>query len=489
MKSAFTDRIPTWALLALGALATLATGPRWGIAALAWVAPVPYLLYARRVRGWRGWLALAGVLILAHPIQLLQIITPPIPVVAAFGFGLPVAVLVLAPLLSAELLRRRAGETLGLYSFACLSAIMAWVGYAHTELGAWTAPANTQVASLPLLQLTSLVGLAGLGFVMAWVAAAIASVLAMPAAQRRWRHALAAGATVLAALTFGTLRLGATHDRSVTVAAVVTDVGLTPHGAPSADVLASNTDTLFERTRVAAARGARLVVWNEVATLVEPADEAPLIARGGAEAHRLGVDLVLAYGVLRSRTPLYMENKYAFLTNEGQVVATYVKHHPVPAEPSVRGTEPLQLIERPYGRVAGALCYDYDFPALAREQSRLGAELVVVPSSDWRGIDPVHTQMASARAVEGGFSLLRSVRWGASGAFDAYGRVRAWMPVTEANDRVMLASLPIGRVPTLYSVIGDAPIGAAIAFVIVTTLIAVRRTRTFRRVVQASAPA
>lgn len=67
---------------------------------------------------------------------------------------------------------------------------------------------------------------------------------------------------------------------------------------------------------------------------------------------------------------------------------TYQKHHPVPGEPSIRGTEPLRVLARPYGRVGGAICYDYDFPALAREHARLGADLVVVPSSDWRGIDP-----------------------------------------------------------------------------------------------------
>jgi apolipoprotein N-acyltransferase len=64
--------------------------------------------------------------------------------------------------------------------------------------------------------------------------------------------------------------------------------------------------------------------------------------------------------------------------------------------------------------------------------------------------------MARTRAIENGFSLVRSVRWGASAAFDPYGRVRGWMQSTEANDRVMVASVPIGRLHTPYTVLGES---------------------------------
>ena len=107
------------------------------------------------------------------------------------------------------------------------------------------------------------------------------------------------------------------------------------------------------------------------------------------------------------------------------------------------------------GVATGAICYDFDFPALALEQARLGLDLAVVPSSDWRGIDPVHTQMASLRAIEGGFSLLRSTRFGLSAAFDSTGRARAWESSFESKDRVMLATLPARGRPTLYRAIGD----------------------------------
>jgi apolipoprotein N-acyltransferase len=80
----------------------------------------------------------------------------------------------------------------------------------------------------------------------------------------------------------------------------------------------------------------------------------------------------------------------------------------------------------------------------------------VVPASDWRGIDPYHTQMARIRAIEGGFSVVRPVRWATSGAFDAYGRQRAAMSHFEENERVMLATVPTTPAPTLYASIGDS---------------------------------
>lgn len=125
---------------------------------------------------------------------------------------------------------------------------------------------------------------------------------------------------------------------------------------------------------------------------------------------------------------------------------------------SIFGTAPLVAHDHPWGRAAGAICYDYDFPAMARAHARLGAGLVVVPASDWRGIDPYHTQLARIGAISGGFSLVRSVRWATSAAFDAYGRTRATMDGFAADDLVMLATVPVTPVATVYARLGDTPV-------------------------------
>lgn len=148
------------------------------------------------------------------------------------------------------------------------------------------------------------------------------------------------------------------------------------------------------------------------------------------------------------------ENKYLFISN-GQVLDEYFKFHPVPGEGSIKGDRPSKVIEVNYGKVGGAICYDFDFPPLARELSKQGIELAVVPSSDWRGIDPFHSQMAVVRGIEGGYAVLRPARAATSMASDAYGRVRAAMNYFEENDKIMMASIPVKQVGTLYSKVGD----------------------------------
>lgn len=457
------ERVPTAALLAVGALLTVLIGPRWNVAALAWVSGAPFLLVARRARSAKAWAQLGAVLVGALSLQVLKIITPPIPWPMAFMFSVPAALGLMVVLGATEALRRRLGEHHGVLAFAALTALLDLGGAAFTEMGAWTATANTQNDALVLLQAASVLGVWGVGFLMAWVMAFVAAAVGAPADVRLGRHGLALGVVLVATLGWGVLRLDGTQARAVTVGAVTTQVGLTPEGLPSAEVLAQNTDALFARTAQAAERGARLVAWPEAATLVWPAGEQPLVERAQAFARARGVDLALAYAVVLKEAPLLLDNKVAFITSEGEVATSYRKHHPVPGEPSLKGTEPLQLVERPYGKVGLAICYDYDFPALAREHARLGAELVVVPASDWRGIDPVHTLMARVRAIEGGFSVLRAVRWSTSAGFDAYGRVRGWLPGQEA-EQVLVTALPLERVGTGYARWGDWPALASLAY-------------------------
>ncbi len=448
----------TW--LWLGGLLTVVTGPRWGIAPLAWVAAVPYLMWARHAQGWRRWAALFGMLLAGYCLQCVIFATPPVPAIAVIGFGPPLALLRFTAIVVGEHVRRRRGDAAGIGAYTAATVVCDWVGYGASPFGAWMATANSQVAWLEFMQLTSVTGLAGPGALMAWAAGTMA--------MSRRAVALGAVAAVVAGVVgWGTWRLDQPlPGRSVTVAAVVTTVGPNEHGLPDAATLRANTDALFERTRVAAARGARLVVWNEIATVIQPEEEAAFTTRATTLAAGLGVDLVLAYAVLEQSNPVLFDNKYLFISETGEVLDEYQKHHPVPGEPSIRGTAPLRMLARPYGVVGGAICYDYDFPALALEQARSAVDLVVLPSSDWRGIDPIHTYMARTRAIEGGFALVRSVRWAPSGVFDAMGRPRGWMTAIDDNDGVLMAQVPVGQRQTIATTLGHTPVWAALAILV-----------------------
>jgi apolipoprotein N-acyltransferase len=63
--------------------------------------------------------------------------------------------------------------------------------------------------------------------------------------------------------------------------------------------------------------------------------------------------------------------------------------------------------------------------------------------------------MTRIRAIEGGFSLLRSANDATSMGFDNLGQLRAAMTSFGDNDHILLASLPVKRTDTLYSRIGN----------------------------------
>lgn len=447
-----------WALL--GIVATILAANRWGVPALVWVAPAPFLVLAARVTGGRGWAWLGLATLIAMTGAIAKIVTPPISPWMMPIFALPMAVGSMVALALWRLSRDRAGPVAALYAWPALTALSDWSGYAHSPLSAWTTSANGLVGDDVLMQVAALGGLGLVGALVAWVPALLATWALRAPGLDLAPHAGLLVAGLVATGLHGAVRLdqGLDTGPTVRVAAVVTDVGIGSGGAlPDDATLAANDDALFARSEAAVARGARLIAWNEAASLLHPAGEPALLARGADFARTHGVDLVLAYAVLVSASPLSLRNEYAWFGADGAELQRYAKHHPVPGEPSIRGETPLGALVRPWGTAGGAICFDWDFPSTARGYAALGAGLVVVPSSDWRGIDPLHTEMARVRAIEAGLSVLRPVRDATSAAFDAYGRTRGWMPADDV-DGVLVVDLPTRPVPTPYARFGDTPV-------------------------------
>jgi apolipoprotein N-acyltransferase len=445
----------------------------WGVGALAWVAPIPFLAYLRATRGAasRAWFALA--LFTGYTLAILKICTAPITPLMSLVFALPTTLLMLAAYQAWDLASRRGPTWLAPLVFAAACVVAEFAQHRFTPFASWGAVAYTQIDNLPLLQVSALLGMAAVSFIVNWVAASLEGTWDSRGSTSR--HLAVTLTVTLTVISWGTIRLGlATPGETVSVAAVGTDatVGGFPH--PSVDEMEVVNQELFVRTTKAASAGAKLVSWTEGATLVLAENEPAFVERLSAAAKGGQIELVAAYIVPDAAARTY-QNKFVWLRPDGRVDHTYLKHHPVPGEPATVGTEPQQVVETAAGRAAGAICYDFDFPALAREQAQLGIDLAVVPSSDWLGIDPIHAQMASVRAIEGGFSLLRSTRMGLTAAFDPYGRSRAWESSFDSKERVVIALLPRHGIKTLYTAIGDIFVLVCAMFIVLA--LAVPRLR------------
>lgn len=427
---------------------------RFNISILAWVIYVPLLLLVRNSNGWKGWGGIFVLLQIALFFHISKIITEPLHPAMAFMYSIPMAAGMWPLLWVYEKVRRRIGELIGVFFFAAIMCVSEWMYFSLTELGSWGAMAYTQVNNLAFLQMTSLFGITFASFFLYLSSAFIALFIASAKRQLFIRPALISLAIFTLFYGYGVVRLDAPAEgENIRVAGIASEMIITPQGIPDKEYLRQGTQTLINKTKQAIDHGAQLVAWNEGATIIFKEQESEFVDELKSISKRSGVDLIIAYIVPIDGIRGF-ENKYVFIS-KGKVLDEYFKFHPVPGEGSIKGDTIAKVADLAYGRVGGAICYDFDFPPLARTLSQQRIDLAVVPSSDWRGIDPYHAQMAAIRGIEGGYALLRPVRGATSIATDAYGRTRASMNYFEENDKIMMATIPLHHVPTLYSKVGD----------------------------------
>ncbi|MEZ4684941.1 MAG: nitrilase-related carbon-nitrogen hydrolase [Bacteroidia bacterium] len=441
---------PAWFLLS-GTISLAMAHLSFGVDVLAWIACVPFLLFLHKTKGVFSRLMFGMVFFIAWSIAILKIITAPIPVALTFLFSAPIAGMQLGGYLLWARIKHPLIRSL---VFPAMMVVLEWIQYSFTPFASWGVAAYTQVDNPAIAQLLSLFGMAGLSFLIYWVNAVIAEVMI----GGKSRLMIAPGIALGLVLIWGSLRLDRSRSQAVdtmTVAAVGTESEIGSWPLPAWEKNERDIRAIFDRTRKAAEAGAELVVWNEAAFFLLPEQEAAWKDSISHLAKSCRTSIVASYVVPFEEPSQYYENKYLFVLPNGTFHHEYLKHEPVPGEPALRGTLPQQVVDLGGIKVGAAICYDYDFPYLAADNRKAGADVIALPSSDWRGIDPIHTQMAAFRAIEQGNSIIRSTRFGLSAAITPYGVMTAQMSSFDENSKLMIARVPSEPVTTLYSVIGD----------------------------------
>lgn len=429
-----------------------------------WIAYVPFLIYLRQTSGTKSRMLFLLGLIVAWSFCIAKIVSPPMPFVMIFLFSIPISLFHLPGYLLWDKFK---DSPYGILLFPSMMMLMEWIQYTFTPFASWGVAAYTQSHNLSLLQTVSLFGMPGLSFLVYWINVCIAEIAIKKKITSLTFH-IPLGATLFM-VVFGALRYDLSKARgkeTIKVAAVGSESDVSGYPLPSKEANDRVKQNLFNKTSLAAQSGARLVVWNEASTFIMPAEETAWRDSLSALSGRLGVPLVAAFIVPISESPMRYKNNYLFFDSTGTLLYMYNKHQPVPGEPAAKGTEPLKVFDVAGVKTGAVICYDYDFPYLAKGYGLLNADLVADPSSDWRGIDPVHSRMAAYRAVEQGHSILRSTRFGLSAAITPYGEFTAQMSSFDRNDKVMMAHLPVKGVTTVYSVIGDIFVYACVGWML-----------------------
>jgi len=409
---------------------------------------------------------------------------------AIFAAGLLVAYLSLFPAVFALILSRlhvRFGRP------ALLLAPAIWVS---TELGRqyvwdgfpWTLLGYSQVTTLPIAQLASIVGVYGLSALLALVSTAGAFVL-IDHTPRRWRVVASTVCVVAVIGIWGEMRLRSSsllgRGAPVRVGVLQGNIEQDEKWNPA------NRQAIISRylsmTREALAQGATFVLWPESATPL-PFEQDIL---GGSAIRRLAIESKATFLIgsdqaeavkapLPGEKPQERAYNAAFLVKtDGTVGAVYRKMHLVPFGEYV----PLQSVLYFVGPIIGAvgdfpsftpgqapvllpvgdhvastaICYEVIYPDLIRRFVRDGSELLTTITNDaWYGRSSAayqHWDQASMRAIEEGRYLARAANTGISGFVDPYGRVIGKTQLFEQATVVRDIRFIADR--TIYSRIGD----------------------------------
>ncbi|QIB67396.1 nitrilase-related carbon-nitrogen hydrolase [Kineobactrum salinum] len=450
--------------LGLGAVFSLfAVGARWDVPLAAWVAPVLLLRFVRLSRPLAGLSLLLVVSVAGALWWSVQLAVPleASMIAACITFGTVFSV----PYVLDRWLAPRVDVVGRLLLFPSAIVTFEFAMATISPLGtSYGTRAITQSEHLALLQILSITGPYGIGFLIGWFATLVNHVWE----EVSWKSCrIPVGAftlVLLAVLIGGSLRLAFFQYEGdyVKIAGISPDMvvrnaaGELLESEASAAALtdeaalrvayAAVEDELIAGTIQAAQAGAKVVVWSETAAMSLGSDER-LLERATEVASEQGIYLNVAVGQPFARNDTYL------IGPDGEHIWSYSKSYPVPGlEPIPPGDTPVPLVETPFGHLTNVICFDADFPALMR----VDADIMLVPGWDWPEMGRTHTlKMARLRAIENGYSLFRQDYNGYSAAFDHLGRTIAGQDTTGPGLHLMFGDLPVSGTRTIYNIVGD----------------------------------
>jgi apolipoprotein N-acyltransferase len=235
--------------------------------------------------------------------------------------------------------------------------------------------------------------------------------------------------------------------------------------------LEESQNKLLALSRNEALAGSKIVAWSEAAVFTVKGDEEKLLEKGAQLARENRIYFLMTVGSLRPGKiefgQKFIENKAVLFDPDGNTLNVFFKNRPVPLiEPSLAGNGDVPVIQTPYGKLAISICYDADFPKLMSQLGKKGADILLLPSGDWKEISSYHAQIAIVRAIENGTGLLRPASGAVSIACDYTGNVVAKRNYFDNGDGLIVAYLPTAGTSTFYSIIGDSFAWACIAGVL-----------------------
>ena len=458
LKSTVIDQ-RSYLWLSIGFIFSLFSNGKWSIPIAVWISLVFMLRFVRTQKPLRGYL-ISGVAFF---------VTYYFSWNSAFSFVIPyfAVISIIAgflgalPFLIDRLIYHRFNGVVSTLVFP-----ITWTTFeffnSYGMAGTWGSLAYTQYGNLPFMQLASITGIFGIVFLITWFASAFNLVWERDFNWLKSRTVIGIFLLSITSVLFlGGARLTIFPPESKTVRIVsitIPDRLPTYTAYKETQKLPSFEDTLKtleSTTRKAVQMEAKILFWQEFAYFVSKENEARFIHQAELIAKKYEVYLLVPMVVFGKDNGV---NKAFFLTPSGETEFEYIKRKPVRGiETSyiIAGQKKPSIAITPYGRISSVICADLDFPGLLREIGKDEVDILLGPALDWKGLDPMHSRISVFRAIENGFSLIRSNGGGLSISTDFQGRTISGLDVHTSQNRIMISDIPIKGVTTLYSKTGD----------------------------------
>ncbi len=421
------------------------------------------ILYFAVAFAWFGETAGAYV----APFGFALVLVPAI--IEGFAFAVAGALVALAYTRAQRMLAPLAG--------AAAFALLEWLR-SIGPLGVPFGNVSYAYVTTPLAPVAAFIGSFGLTFVVALVAAYVASAV------RGWRDPATPRVSaialfiVVAAATAAWVSWPARHVPPATLRAAALQ-GNIPQSIKWTRQAFEQANTRYDAlTRVAARDHPALILWPETVVTVDLNLDPDLIAHIGSVAREAHADLIVG---AKELTEAGEYNSLYYFLPDGTLAGTYRKRRLVPFVeqlPAERllGRLPLAgLVSRFRAgdssgvraignlRMAPMICWESAFDSVAHRAVADGAQAFVVATDDaWFGqtAGPYqHAEIAQMRALETGSWVVRAAATGISGIIAPTGRYTQ----ESALDRIAIVQGTIGppaRAP--YSSLGAIPIGIAL---------------------------
>ena len=350
---------------------------------------------------------------------------------------MPLYVAVIAALVAGR--SRAFAERTG-YRWIAVSAPVAWTAIdfvrstgSETMGGTWGFHAYALHDHPLLLQPVSVFGITGLQLLIVVSSWAVAGWILRGRVGRS--AALAVGGLLVAWAGASVLMMDSASP-TVRVAAV-------QNGLPNDDRRAPDRlERYIAQTREAAARGARLVVWNEGGLRFDPQREHTAELRALARE----TDAYLVMGYLVDEAGGKTRNATTLLSPDGDFLGVYGKDHPGTFAGDINDFQgDFPVYDTELGKLATIICYDLDYTDTARTMTRGGARLIATASSDVPSIAVTHYTHLVFRAIENRVAMVKADSRYDSAVIDPWGRVLVKTVDPDGRTQeTLVADVPLG---------------------------------------------